>query len=490
MSSSPRKYIDKVESSPQMKFSASDLMQCMRGQNVASQDKKSPKSIVDQQADEELDVLLNSELENGMLLFNQFDVTALSSTIKVNFLMFHNCYLGKLKWTNKPSRFSFGKKTMNEASMSQDNAVNISLSRINSFANSTMEEDCIIKERTGTVMMGQSQFERNSDGHVDMENANPNMSTCNNFNISTQAKDSQDYDMISTLLNAKPLNSSKTPVISKCSRGKESLIPQNDCGMDGSNSKDPKIHMNFFPKTEHKKSVKMTDSHVKKLLKSEEKVIEDMQKNQFKPLPYQKSDYAEIKGIPYILPNEVTHPHPFKLSTSNMGSKCKKDAIESQSPRHFDTKVDSVNKSLEWPQSSNGKQGKRRSVSQQFKRDSKLDHHGFRVTFTNKPGQNCTVPLRTHFRAMSRCDQCHNHLEEIPEASHIIKARNMPIYKEFVIKKPVTKPTVPRAPRLNTTNRSKVREQYHKKAEEYRRQIKEKDGRRPRDKTPTFNLNF
>jgi len=87
MSSSPRKYIDKVESSPQMKFSASDLMQCMRGQNVASQDKKSPKSIVDQQADEELDVLLNSELENGMLLFNQFDVTALSSTIKVNFLM-------------------------------------------------------------------------------------------------------------------------------------------------------------------------------------------------------------------------------------------------------------------------------------------------------------------------------------------------------------------------------------------------------------------
>lgn len=85
-------------------------------------------------------------------------------------------------------------------------------------------------------------------------------------------------------------------------------------------------------------------------------------------------------------------------------------------------------------------------------------------------------------------------MEPIPEATYQFKARTAPHAKEFVLKKPVTKPIVSRAPRLQTTARSKARQEYEKRAEEYRKELKKKEAeemeKRKREKTATFNLNF
>lgn len=162
-----------------------------------------------------------------------------------------------------------------------------------------------------------------------------------------------------------------------------------------------------------------------------------------------------------------------------------------KSPPNFNTQVDKVSKRSAWPQGSDEEKLKRRSVSQQFKRES---NNGFRLTFMNHPGQKCTVPMRSAIRAEDRCHQCHGSLASIPEAPVNFKARNMPNTKQFVLKAPVHNITVPRPPSLMTNERSKMREIYAKRAEDYRRKIlKEREEalkKRMKDKTPTFNTNF
>lgn len=238
------------------------------------------------------------------------------------------------------------------------------------------------------------------------------------------------------------------------------------------------------------------NSHNMHSLKTNNKMKYCDNEGGFKPRTYSKNDYAEIKGIPFVLPKQPTQVQPFNLSSSNMKSKEKRENAHKRSPPNFDTYVESVSKNQKWPVGgSTEKVAKRRSVSQEFKRDSKLDvHQGFRVTFMGRPGEKCTVPLRTEFRAQSRCEQCHGHLDSIPEAPYRFKARNMPNTKEFVLKKPVFKPTVPMEPKLKTNVRSSRREEYARKAEEYRKELKQRAEdnieRRRKDKTPTFNLNF
>lgn len=70
----------------------------------------------------------------------------------------------------------------------------------------------------------------------------------------------------------------------------------------------------------------------------------------------------------------------------------------------------------------------------------------------------------------------------------------MPKTKEFVLKKPIRKPTVPIQPRLNTNARSKEREAFDKNAEKRRFEIRQKEqeerNKKLKDKTPKFNNNF
>jgi len=76
----------------------------------------------------------------------------------------------------------------------------------------------------------------------------------------------------------------------------------------------------------------------------------------------------------------------------------------------------------------------------------------------------------------------------------MFKARKPTYQNEFVLKKPVRKPTVPVTPKLHTEYRSKLREEYIRKAEEYRKEILAKQRedleKRKKQKSPDFDLNF
>ena len=113
----------------------------------------------------------------------------------------------------------------------------------------------------------------------------------------------------------------------------------------------------------------------------------------------------------------------------------------------------------------------------------------------NHPGIDWEVPSYTTKRAESRCEQCNCHVAEIDkDKPFCFKAREMPKVKEFVLKKPIRKPTVPVEPKLSTNARSKEREIFAKNAEKRRFEIKQKEieerEQKLRDKTPKFNLNF
>jgi hypothetical protein len=66
--------------------------------------------------------------------------------------------------------------------------------------------------------------------------------------------------------------------------------------------------------------------------------------------------------------------------------------------------------------------------------------------------------------------------------------------KDFVLKKAVTKPTIPHEPNLRTKERKEIRDEYEKRAKEYRRDYikkkREEIERRQKDKTSHFNLHF
>lgn len=117
---------------------------------------------------------------------------------------------------------------------------------------------------------------------------------------------------------------------------------------------------------------------------------------------YSKERNSRYRGVPFRFPKEPTQIEPFNLSQSNLGSIVKRNRNEKSSPPHFQTKVDSLIKTQNWPGPLKEERHKRRSVSQEFKRDSKLSNEGYRVTFTNKPGENFILPLRTDVRAQSR----------------------------------------------------------------------------------------
>ena len=218
-----------------------------------------------------------------------------------------------------------------------------------------------------------------------------------------------------------------------------------------------------------------------------------MKEHQFKARPFDRKIAAEPSGVNYVEKRDPTVAHPFKLSQSNFGSKVPKK-LENSQERDFNTSLERVSKRQDWPQSPAGNRFKRRSQSQEFKRDSKIfDHSGYRVTFTSKPGQRHEVPLRTAMRAAKRCESCHNHLETIPEAQTGAFKYKKP--SQFVLKKAMKKPTVPQKPKLNTDRRSKEREEYMKRTEEWRNEVikKQREERQARAKRLNqngFNLYF
>jgi hypothetical protein len=122
-------------------------------------------------------------------------------------------------------------------------------------------------------------------------------------------------------------------------------------------------------------------------------------------------------------------------------------------------------------------------------------HQGYRVTFTNKPGGGYTIPMHTAIRAQSKCDDCTRgfNLDTIPEASHRA-FKHKPI-KDFVLKMPVTKPTIPHEPNLHTRDRKGMREMYEKRAREYRKEYirkkeEEMDKKDKDSQNRSFNIRF
>ena len=113
----------------------------------------------------------------------------------------------------------------------------------------------------------------------------------------------------------------------------------------------------------------------------------------------------------------------------------------------------------------------------------------------NHPGRQCEVPSRTTRRAEDRCEQCHCHVADVEgDKPFRFKAREMPKGKEFVLKKPMRKPTVPIEPKLSTNARSKERELFDRNAEKRRQEIRQKENQeknqKQKYKSPKFNLNF
>jgi hypothetical protein len=409
------------------------------------------------------------------------------TTLKVwIFFTLNNLVIERMKKSTREPSFSFGKTTKQDGALNGWNKV---FNSTNEKLNSVSLED-ILKENSKTLQFGDSQFDRVSELQQHNENNDPNFSTANNWCSSTKDKEQQDISAIHRFFDSLPLHESRTPVI-KSHKLASSINMEEDktCNRQPFRPLDQSSLLN---------DARLGSFSVRKTLEEDtdfpQKTNHYFSRKKLDTLNYCKESYNEIKGVPFVLPKQITQSKPFNLSKSNIGSKVKRNWIDGSSPRNFLTKVDSVSKNQKWPEALSGEKPKRRSVSQEFKRDSKLSNQGYRVTFTQKPGERCILPLRTEYRAQSRCDQCHGHLESIPEVTYQFKARNAPHSKEFVLKKPVTKPTVPKAPKLNTTTRSQIRKEYEKRAEEYRRELKRKEEeeieRRKREKTSTFNLNF
>mmetsp|Transcript_9551 Transcript_9551/g.8405 ORF Transcript_9551/g.8405 Transcript_9551/m.8405 type:complete len:159 (+) Transcript_9551:505-981(+) len=141
----------------------------------------------------------------------------------------------------------------------------------------------------------------------------------------------------------------------------------------------------------------------------------------FKAREFDKNDFSEIKGVPYIQPKKVTKARPFNLSLT------KDDNIQ-RSHWGYDGHSEEGKQEHSANNLLKGKPQKRRSRSQNIDRKSKENiHHGYRVTFSSKEGRISSVPMRTTMRAESRCIQTCCNLYPISE-HNIFKAR-VPNYK-------------------------------------------------------------
>ncbi|CAI2363452.1 unnamed protein product [Moneuplotes crassus] len=351
------------------------------------------------------------------------------------------------------------------------------------------------------------------------ENVEPNFSMMNTQNISTQGKETfsalnfEGRDYIST-------DSKDIGKISKClSRKEKRLPPTFECEEEALQNCEDKENVPLNPfktpiqqkleklnlqennKNEERKGKTMLpgmsqDGNFAKNMISptqNDPNCNEERKTMFKATPYSKEKIRFMKGVPFRPKRPNTKVVPFKLSKSNSSTTLHHECLEAHSPK-FNTHVEKVPRTKEWPSNSKAP-NRRRSNSLTYDKKHEGLEEGYRVTFNVKPDgilmKSDDKPEARPQRFLETIVESTFRKGQIGRQEGEEKGKNMRI-RDFLLRKPVSKPTVPVEPRLHTDKRSLEREEYAKRAAEYRKELfkKQREDLERRTKMRQKNFQF